>query len=85
MGRPRLFDLDAAIASALGVFWTQGYAATTPAELLDALFKQYKIHSKTINLDGLKCLRVTPHVYTTIADLDKFVAAIGELAAAKNA
>jgi len=37
MGRPRLFDLDAAIASALNLFWDQGYGATTPAELLDAI------------------------------------------------
>lgn len=37
MGRPRLFDLDAAIESALEVFWKQGYAAATPAELLDAI------------------------------------------------
>ena len=67
---------------AIGSVSVEGY---TPAELLDALFVKYKIHSKTINLDGLKCLRVTPHVYTPIADLDKFVNAIGELAAAKNA
>jgi TetR/AcrR family transcriptional repressor of nem operon len=37
MGRPRLFDLDAAIGSALEVFWKHGYAATTPAELLEAI------------------------------------------------
>jgi TetR/AcrR family transcriptional repressor of nem operon len=37
MGRPRLFDLDAAIGSALEVFWKQGYAAATPAELLEAI------------------------------------------------
>jgi len=37
MGRPRLFDLDSAIGSALEVFWKHGYAATTPAELLDAI------------------------------------------------
>jgi len=37
MGRPRLFDLDAAVASALNVFWERGYGATTPAELLDAI------------------------------------------------
>jgi selenocysteine lyase/cysteine desulfurase len=67
---------------AIGSVSVEGY---TPAELLDALFKQYKIHSKTVNLDTVKCLRVTPHVYTPIADLDKFVGAIGELAAAKNA
>ena len=37
MGRPRLFDLDSAVASALNVFWERGYGATTPAELLDAI------------------------------------------------
>jgi TetR/AcrR family transcriptional repressor of nem operon len=37
MGRPRLFDLDGAVTSALKVFWERGYGATTPAELLDAI------------------------------------------------
>ncbi|MEO8548873.1 MAG: TetR/AcrR family transcriptional regulator [Kofleriaceae bacterium] len=37
MGRPRLFDLETAVGSALKVFWKHGYAATTPAELLDAI------------------------------------------------
>ena len=37
MGRPRLFDLDGAVASALNVFWERGYGATTPAELLEAI------------------------------------------------
>src|SRR6185369_16780433 len=37
MGRPRLFDLDGAVANALDVFWERGYGATTPAELLDAI------------------------------------------------
>ena len=37
MGRPRLFDLDGAVTSALDVFWKRGYGASTPAELLDAI------------------------------------------------
>src|SRR3954451_4691110 len=37
MGRPRLFDLDRAVAGALKVFWERGYGATTPAQLLDAI------------------------------------------------
>src|SRR5262249_28082771 len=37
MGRPRLFDEDAAVERALQMFWTRGYGATTPVELLDAI------------------------------------------------
>ena len=37
MGRPRLFDLDAAIGSALKIFWKKGYGAATPAELLEGI------------------------------------------------
>jgi selenocysteine lyase/cysteine desulfurase len=63
---------------AIGSVSVEGY---TPAELLDVLFKKYKIHSKVALLDGIKCHRITPNVYTTTADLDRFVDAIGELAA----
>jgi TetR/AcrR family transcriptional repressor of nem operon len=37
MGRPRLFDLDGAVTSALNLFWKRGYGATTPADLLEAI------------------------------------------------
>ncbi len=37
MGRPRLFELDAAVATALKLFWERGYGATTPAELLEGI------------------------------------------------
>jgi TetR/AcrR family transcriptional repressor of nem operon len=35
-GRPREFDPDDAIESAMGVFWTSGYHATSLPELLEA-------------------------------------------------
>ena len=35
-GRPREFDTDEAIKSAMGVFWSFGYHATSLPELLDA-------------------------------------------------
>ncbi|MGO4209288.1 aminotransferase, partial [Terriglobus sp. YAF25] len=57
----------------------------TPAELMNALFDRYKIHTVGIDYEGVRCIRVTPHVYTTLADLDRFVNAIGELAAGKKA
>jgi TetR/AcrR family transcriptional repressor of nem operon len=37
MGRPKQFDPDAAVATAMDMFWRNGYGATTPAELADAL------------------------------------------------
>jgi len=37
MARPRLFDLDGAVTTALNVFWEHGYGATTPAQLLEAI------------------------------------------------
>ncbi len=52
-----------------------------PAQLSAALFDQYKIHTVGIVWENISCVRVTPHVYTTLPDLDKLVGAIGELAA----
>jgi selenocysteine lyase/cysteine desulfurase len=53
----------------------------TPAQLASALFDQYKIHTVGIVWENISCVRVTPHVYTTIPDLDKMVGAITDLAA----
>ena len=53
----------------------------TPGELDSALFTKYKIHTVGIVYENISCVRVTPHVYTTLPDLDKLVRAIGEIAA----
>ena len=53
----------------------------TPVELENALFNQYKIHTVGIVWENISCVRVTPHVYTTLPDLDKLVRAIQALAA----
>ena len=53
----------------------------TPAELENALFNKYKIHAVGIVWENISCVRVTPHVYTTLADLDKLVRAIERIAA----
>lgn len=52
----------------------------TPGELDSALFNQYKIHAVGISYERIQCVRVTPHVYTTLPDLDKMARAITELA-----
>jgi len=52
----------------------------TPGQLDSALFEKYKIHTVGINWENISCVRVTPHVYTSLHDLDKLVKAIGEIA-----
>ncbi|MGB6690908.1 MAG: aminotransferase class V-fold PLP-dependent enzyme [Terracidiphilus sp.] len=53
----------------------------TPSALNQALFDNYKIHTVGIVWENISCVRVTPHVYTPIPDLDKLVRAIGETSA----
>ncbi|MGZ3945069.1 MAG: aminotransferase class V-fold PLP-dependent enzyme, partial [Mucilaginibacter sp.] len=52
----------------------------TPGDLDNALFNQYKIHTVGIVWENISCVRITPHVYTRIQDLDRLVHAIGEIA-----
>ncbi len=56
-------------------------AGMQPAEIADYLYRQHKIFTVGINRTAVQGVRVTPHLYTTLADLDKLVAAIKELAA----
>lgn len=51
------------------------------AELDGQLFGKYKIHCTNINWENISCVRITPHVYTTLHDLDKLVTALTAIAA----
>lgn len=53
----------------------------TPGDLDGALFNKYKIHTVGINYENIHCVRVTPHVYTRLDDLDRLVTAIDQIAA----
>jgi selenocysteine lyase/cysteine desulfurase len=57
----------------------------TPGELDGALFNEYKIHTVGIVWENISCVRVTPHVYTKIQDIDKLVSAITTIALRKKA
>jgi len=52
----------------------------TPAELDSRLFNSYKIHTVGIVWENISCVRITPHVYTSLKDLDKLIRAINEIA-----
>jgi selenocysteine lyase/cysteine desulfurase len=56
----------------------------TPGELDSALFTNYKIHTVGIVWENISCVRITPHVYTRIQDLDKLVMAIDQIAKKKK-
>jgi selenocysteine lyase/cysteine desulfurase len=56
----------------------------TPQELDGMLFNRYKIHTVGINWENIHCVRVTPHVYTGLKDLDKLVNAVTQIAAEKK-
>ena len=55
----------------------------TPAELGNKLFEAYKIHTTSIVWENISCVRVTPHVYTRLQDLDRLVKAITTIAEKK--
>jgi len=55
----------------------------TPGELDSALFNNYKIHTVGIVWENISCVRITPHVYTRLQDLDKLAKAITEIAGKK--
>lgn len=55
-----------------------------PVDLSNELFDKYKIHTVGIVWENVSCVRVTPHVYTTLPDLDKLVTAITEIAGRKK-
>jgi selenocysteine lyase/cysteine desulfurase len=57
----------------------------TPGQLTSTLFSKYKIHTVSIDYEAVHSVRVTPHVYTRIDDLDKFVDALGEISASRKA
>jgi len=51
---------------------------------VSSLFSNYKIHTTGIEWENISGVRVTPHVYTTLKDLDKFVKAIDEISKKKK-
>jgi selenocysteine lyase/cysteine desulfurase len=48
----------------------------TPNELDSKLFEKFKIHTVGIVWENISCVRVTPHVYTRIGDLDNLLEAL---------
>ena len=58
-----------------------GVEGIEPRDLADTLFDDYRIFTAGINRPGIRGVRVTPNVYTTLDELDALVDAITELSA----
>jgi len=60
-------------ACALANFSVEG---VEPVDLHNKLFSDYKIHTSPIVWENISGVRITPHVYTPLKDLDRLVEAI---------
>ena len=58
-----------------------GIAGMTPADLAKRLMDEHKIFTVAIDSANVHGCRITPNVYTTLEELDAFVAALKKLAA----
>jgi isopenicillin-N epimerase len=62
----------------IGALSIDGMAA---AKLTDTLMNRYKIHVRTRVIEGeFDCIRVTPNVYSSVEDVDRFSRAIAAIA-----
>ena len=58
-----------------------GIATIAPRELARTLLDRYRIWTVAIDRQNVQGVRITPHLFTTTAELDQLVRAITELAA----
>ncbi len=66
---------------AIGNFSIDGWK---PEEIDVQLFQAHKIHTVAINWENIHGVRVTPHVYTSLKELDLLARAIEKLASEKR-
>jgi selenocysteine lyase/cysteine desulfurase len=80
MKHPRIrlnISLKSEYSCALGNFSIDGML---PDTIVSRLFNEYQIHTVSTKLENLSGIRVTPHVYTTTRDLDRFIEAVLKIA-----
>lgn len=63
---------------ALGTFSVDGLDV---GDISSKLMSDYQIHTVSIKWENVNAVRVTPHVYTTTRDLDRFIEAVQKIAA----
>jgi selenocysteine lyase/cysteine desulfurase len=69
-------SLNPAFSGVMATFSVEGM---TSNQIADELFETHGLHVGTIHWNGLDAVRVSPHIYTTLSELDRLVAAITQL------
>ena len=59
-----------------------GVLTMKPGELAKVLLDRYKIWTVAIDRENVQGVRITPHLFTTTAELDVLVKALTEIGAA---
>jgi selenocysteine lyase/cysteine desulfurase len=72
-----LVSLKPEYSCALGNFAIDGI---DPETVASRLFSEFQIHTVAIKWENISGIRVTPHVYTSTRDLDRFVEAVLKIA-----
>ncbi|HAW19469.1 MAG TPA: aminotransferase [Flavobacteriales bacterium] len=67
---------DSEFSGALTTFSVKG---KTARDIHDELWKKARIHTTTISHEGIDGVRVTPNVYTSIADLDRLIEVVNNM------
>lgn len=70
-------SLKPAYSCAIATFAIAGIKST---DVAIKLFDKWKIHTSAMDHEGVNGVRITPHVYTSLKELDTLVAAIKEIA-----
>ena len=73
--------LSPAYSCALANVAIEGIA---PIDLNNRLFRDYKIHASPVVWENIEGVRITPHVYTKLKDLDKLAGALLHMADEKT-
>ncbi|MBM2816017.1 MAG: aminotransferase class V-fold PLP-dependent enzyme [Ignavibacteria bacterium] len=69
-------SLKPEFANALSNFGIEGMKS---ADIANILFDKYRIHSVSIDWENIHGVRITPHVYTKLNDLDRLLTAINDM------
>jgi selenocysteine lyase/cysteine desulfurase len=72
-------SLKPEFSCALGNFYIEGMDS---GEVGSRLMNEFQIHTTTVKWENINGVRVTPHVYHTTKDIDRFVEAVMKIAAA---